>query len=149
MKKKTYNAYWVSPDGEMLPVKSTHIEEVIKNPATFGLTSEYIREVYKKYGETFRLEGNARDEIVENLISKKWMRIRYDKGLDYYIVGIKYFERDQLDYLIKWGKSLINLDATVITKEVYFNNMTSVLAKCTIEQLVNGYLNKSFNHSTI
>ena len=140
MRKKTYNAYWVSPSGDKFSVTSTHIEEVIKNPATFGLTSEYIREVYKKYGETLGLEGNARDEIIKNLINKKWMRIRYDKGLDYYIVGIKNLEKDQLYFLKKWGIELLNSDPTVAMKEVFFNDMTFILAKCTIGQLANDFL---------
>jgi len=37
------NACWVSPSGEILPVKSTHIEMVIKNPEVFDLTHAYIK----------------------------------------------------------------------------------------------------------
>jgi len=93
------DVYWVSPAGKMLPVESTHIEEVIKNPEVFGITRRYIKEVYKKYRETVGLEGKARDEIIGGLIDKRWMRIRYVKSYDYYIVGItKYFRNYTFTY---------------------------------------------------
>ena len=112
------DAYWVSPVGEMLPVKFTHIEVVIKNPEVFGITHSYIKKVYKKYRETAGLEGKARDEIVEGLINKKWMRIRYDKSQDYYIVGFKYFDKNQIDYLRKWSMGILALDEKLASKIV-------------------------------
>jgi hypothetical protein len=130
------DAYWVSPVGEMLPVKSTHIEVVIKNPEVFGITHSYIKEVYKKYRETVGLEGKARDEIVEGLINKRWMRIRYDKSQDYYIIGFKYFDEKQIDYLKKWGMSILALDEKFAVKTVHINDMKDILETCSIKQLV-------------
>jgi len=139
------DAYWVSPAGEMLSVKSTHIEVVIKNPEVFGITPAYIKEIYKKYRETVGLEGKARDEIIEDLINKRWMRIRYDRSQDYYIVGFKYFNKKQIDYLRNWGIDLLALDATVATKKVHLNNMTNVLETCNVKQLADDYLYSRFN----
>jgi hypothetical protein len=138
------DAYWVSPVGEMLLVKSTHIEEVIKNPEVFGITRAYIKEVYEKYRETIGLEGKARDEIVESLINKRWMRIRYDKSQDYYIVGFKYFNRKQIDYLRKWAMDILALDEKFATKIVHLNDMKNVLETCNIKQLVSDYLYTKF-----
>jgi len=140
-----FDSYWVSPAGEMLPVKSTHIEVVIKNPEVFGITHSYIKEVYKKYRETVGLEGKARDEIVESLINKRWMRIRYDKSQDYFIVGFKYFDRKQIDYLKNWGMGILALDKNYATKIVHLNDMNNVLASCNINQLVSDFLYKKFN----
>jgi len=139
------DAYWVSPFGEMLSVKSTHIEVVIKNPEVFGITRAYIKEVYKKYRETPGLEGKARDEIVEGLINKRWMRIRYDKSRDYYIVGFKYFDEKQIDYIRKWGMGILALDEKFAAKKVYLNDMKDVLDTCTIKQLTSDYLYTKFN----
>jgi len=140
-----YDAYWVSPVGEMLPVKSTHIEEVVKNPKIFGITHAYIKKVYKKYRETVGLEGKARDEIVESLLNKRWMRIRYDKSQDYYIIGFKYFNRKQIDYLKNWAMGVLALDENFATKIVYINDMKDVLETCNIKQLASDYLYKKFN----
>jgi len=139
------DAYWVSPVGEMLSVKSTHIEVVIKKPEVFGITHAYIKEVYKKYRETLGLEGKARDEIVEGLINKRWMRIRYDKSQDYYIVGFKYFDGKQIDYLRKWGMGILALDEKFATKIVHINDMKDVLETCNIKQLASDYLYTKFN----
>jgi hypothetical protein len=139
------NAYWVSPGGEMFSVKSTHIEVVIKKPEIFGITHAYIKEVYKKYRETVGLEGKARDEIVESLINKRWMRIRYDKSQDYYIVGFKYFDEKQIDYLRKWGMGILALGEEFAAKIVYINDMKNVLETCNIKQLASDYLYKKFN----
>jgi hypothetical protein len=139
------DAYWVSPFGEMLSVKSTHIEVVIKNPEVFGIKHAYIKEVYKKYRETVGLEGKARDEIVEGLINKRWMRIRYIKSQDYYVVGFKYFDKKQIDYLRKWGLDILALDERFATKIVYINDMKNVLETCNIKQLVSDYLYTKFN----
>jgi len=135
-----YDAYWVSPAGEMLSVKSTHIEEVVKNPEAFGITHAYIKKVYKKYRETVGLEGKARDEIVEGLLNKGWMRIRYDKSQDYYIVGLKFFDMKQIDYLRKWGMGILALNENIATKIVYLNDMKNVLEICNIKQLAGDYL---------
>jgi len=139
------DAYWVSPVGEMLSVKFTHIEAVIKNPEVFEITHSYIKKLYKKYRETVGLEGKARDEIVEGLINKKWMRIRYDKSQDYYIVGFKFFDKNQIDYLKKWSMGILALDEKLASKIVYLNDMKDVLETCTIAQLASDYLYKKFN----
>jgi hypothetical protein len=139
------DASWISPVGEILPVKSTHIEVVIKNPEVFEITRTYIKEVYKKYRETVGLEGKARDEIVEGLINKRWMRIRYDKSQDYYIVGFKYFDRKQIDYLRKWAMDVLALDEKFATKTVHLNDMKNVLETCNIKQLASDYLYTKFS----
>lgn len=140
------DVYWVSPAGKMLSVKSTHIDVVIKKPEVFGITRAYIKEVYKKYRETVGLEGKARDEIIEGLINKRWMRIRYIKSNDYYIVGLNtHFSEKQADYLREWGMGILALDEKFATKTVYLNDMNTVLETCTIQQLVNNYLYTKFN----
>jgi len=139
------DAYWVSPTGEMLSVKSTHIDVVVKNPEVFGFTHAYIKNVYKKYRETVGLEGKARDEIIESLINRRWMRIRYDRSQDYYIVGFKYFDEKQIDFLREWGIGVLALDATAAIKKVHINDMTAVLETCSIKQLADNHLYTRFN----
>lgn len=82
----------------------------------------------------------ARDEIVEGLLNKRWMKIRYDKSQDYYIIGFKYFDKNQIDYLKKWSMGILALDEKFAVKTVHINDMKDVLETCTINQLASDYL---------
>jgi hypothetical protein len=72
-----YKAYWIFPDGLILPVNGHHIDEVIKAPSKFGFTLRKIRSIYKKHNEKLYLEGDARIEILKTLLKRGWIRIRY------------------------------------------------------------------------
>lgn len=82
-------AYWITPDGEVIKVKTTHIDEVIRNPELFGLNIEDIKALYKKYDEPLGLEGKAREEIMLNLILVGWIRIRWKPKEYSYTVQMK------------------------------------------------------------
>jgi len=71
------NAYWIKSNGKILPVKTTHIDMVIDDPKMFGLTIEYIKSVHNTFREKLGQEGKARAQIMRELISKGWMRIRH------------------------------------------------------------------------
>jgi hypothetical protein len=45
--------YWISREGDMLPVSLSHINTVTCNPERFGLTREYLETAYKKHKEPF------------------------------------------------------------------------------------------------
>jgi len=70
-------AYWITPEGGVISVKTTHIGEIIRTPELFGLTIEEIRSIYEIYGEPIGLEGKAREEIMRKLILQGWIRIRW------------------------------------------------------------------------
>jgi hypothetical protein len=69
-------AFWISPEGAILPVPLSHIASVIRAPEVFGLTREYLEDAYRKHKEPLGLEGKARGEIIAGLICKGWIRIR-------------------------------------------------------------------------
>lgn len=54
-----YEAYWVSPSGKVIGVGVTHIEKVIEDPSMFGLTIEYVKEVYEKFDDPLGFEEKA------------------------------------------------------------------------------------------
>lgn len=68
--------FFISPKGEIIPVDTSHIRTVIKNPEVFGLSREYIESKYTKLGEKTGLEGKARDEILRRVLRNGWMRLR-------------------------------------------------------------------------
>jgi hypothetical protein len=69
-------AYWISPKGEIIYVKTNHIAEVIENPEKFGFTIEFIEYVYKHYNEKIGTEGKAREQLMIALFNQGWIRIR-------------------------------------------------------------------------
>lgn len=76
MKPSNDEAYWVSPDGEIYPVPTKHIDMVFDRPELFGLDIEYIESVYDRYNEPYRSEAKARRDILIELFGKGWIRAR-------------------------------------------------------------------------
>jgi len=58
-------AFFISPKGELVTTKGTHIDTIIKYPKKFGVTKEYIEGVYDKYDEKIGQEGSARRVIIK------------------------------------------------------------------------------------
>ena len=72
-----YNAYWISPKGKVIPVPSRHIHSIIEEPKKFGLTTKKIKDLYDKYDEPMGHEGQAREDIMLDLMKKGWIRLRF------------------------------------------------------------------------
>lgn len=76
-----YNAgLWVSPAGQIVQVTTSHIDDVIQYPDKFGVTREYVEDVYRRYGEKLGVEGEAREEIIRNVLTRGWIRVRRYKN---------------------------------------------------------------------
>ena len=73
-----YPAYWIDPQGTVLPVSNHHIDLVIRNPEIFGMTLQKIKNIYRRHKEPLYHEGFARNEIMLKLIRNGWVRVRYD-----------------------------------------------------------------------
>lgn len=99
------SAYWISPKGEIIEVKHTHINTVIANPETFGLTREQIESKYKAFGETMGVEGEAREEIMKDLITSGWIRIRRYPN-KFWSVNVPKLSKKIKDYLFDWADKL-------------------------------------------
>lgn len=84
-----FNAYWLSPRGEIIGVPSIHISTVIKNPEFFGLTMDYINDMFAQFDEPVGFEGKARVEIMYGLIQKGWVRVRYTPRSDVWTLELK------------------------------------------------------------
>jgi hypothetical protein len=82
-------AYWVHTNGEIIPVATIHITEVIKDPGRFGSTSEQIVAQYAECREPIGHEGRARQSIMSDLIHNNgWIRVRYTPRSDLWIVEL-------------------------------------------------------------
>ena len=72
------DVFFLSPDGEIVPVyEGRHINAIIKYPEVFGFTSRGLEKVFKKFDEDMGDEGRAREEIMINVISRGWIRVRF------------------------------------------------------------------------
>ena len=70
-------AFFISPEGDIVSVQTSHIAEIIKNPGRFGLSADHIYAEYRKCGERIGIEGKAREKIITALIKRGWIRIRH------------------------------------------------------------------------
>lgn len=67
---------YISPDGEIIINKGSHIQAVISDPIKFGLTLDEIHVEYRKHGEPIGLEGKARGVLLDKVIRNGWIRLR-------------------------------------------------------------------------
>jgi hypothetical protein len=103
-----YYAYFISPYGDVIPLSSDrHIHEIINNADKFGLTKDEIEKVYEKHGEALNSEGNAREEIISDLIKKGWARIRYIRNRDSYTIQIFDLDNRQKENIYDWATLVI------------------------------------------
>ena len=94
------DSFWISSSGKIIDVGVSHINAVRDNPKKFGITQDYIDELYKKHKERPGLEGKAREEILTTVIKKGWMRARENRrSLDWTIQVWKFGNREQLAVL--------------------------------------------------
>ena len=131
-------AYWISPDGEILSSVSTHIRAVCDNPKAFGLTEEYLKKAFAKYKEPWSSEGKARHEIMNSLLLKGWIRIRYTPRNDRYSIELNNLSGSNKGFLWDWASALVEANISKNYSEVYIveldKNNNEVLGS--IEELV-------------
>lgn len=110
-------AYWISPKNEVINVPTVHIDTVITNPETFGLTKEGIQKIYDSYGEPLGSEGKAREEIILDLVRKGWIRIRQYRNQGWSVNVGKLSKKLKIIFLIGQQK-LHRWDCLVLRKEI-------------------------------
>jgi len=96
-------AYWVAPNGKSIDVgTNTHIKYIINNPKIFGLDKKKIIDKYAEYGETIGIEGDARGEIMMNLMKKGWLRVRHIPRKDSWTIQTYYFGNKEKNNIWDW-----------------------------------------------
>jgi len=101
-------AYWIAPDGRIIPIYKTHIDSVFDCPEAFGYSLKEIKKLYNESKEKYRIEGKARNVIVENLtMNKGWIRIRFLPVNDTYHIEIGPAINQYKNFLWLWAKALI------------------------------------------
>ena len=98
-------AYWISPKGEIIDVKTKHISSVIDNPKKFGFDRDFIDYIHDFYGEKIGTEGKAREQIMKVLFKDGWIRIRQYKN--FWTVNVKRMAGRSKSYLTEWAKKVL------------------------------------------
>jgi hypothetical protein len=72
--------FWIAPNEVAMLVEDTHIQVVMRNPRFFGYgSSEELRKRFDANNEKRGMEGVTRAEILIELMSRGYMRVRRDR----------------------------------------------------------------------
>jgi len=143
-----YRAYWLNTNGDVVPVETIHIMEVIKNPERFNYTREQIEAVYTQYKEPMGHEGKAREKIMQNLIKNYgWIRLRFKPAEDLWTIELHTLTDDIHEHIRNFFKQ-----ADVVDKSIYANLRITELFKAggmkhhkmSLSQLIQGETQKSY-----
>jgi hypothetical protein len=133
------SAYWITPKGEILKPNAYHIGSVMKNPSKFGMTTDELKKIYDRYGEKYSpyLEGNAREEIMNTLLKRGFIRIR-ERKLGGYIIQLYKITDKNNDFIWEWAnneRKVSNDRYADVTIHTLINNKRK---KTNLEELVSG-----------
>lgn len=97
-------AFWISPDGYIIPVDRNHINTVIKYSEKFGYPVNKIKSKYTKYKEPVGLEGKARHEIIIDLVQNGWIRMR--RYNQYWSITVGKLNDVNKFYICQWARRI-------------------------------------------
>lgn len=98
-------AYFISPDGEIIRSRIKHIVTVLENPEKFGLNNDVIDFIYRMFGEKKGQEGKAREEILTMLFKNGWIRLR--RYRNFWTANVLKLTRQAKSYLSKWANAML------------------------------------------
>jgi hypothetical protein len=100
------HAFWISPEGETFEIEFSHIATILKYPSKFGYSREKLEQVFQKHGERLGQEASAREEIIKELVTKGWIRVRlYD---NYWSVNVADMTDTTKHFLRYWACKVID-----------------------------------------
>ena len=95
--------YWISPRGKIFKDNNTtHIRQVVANPKVFGVTRDWIEDIFKKHNEPVGVEGDAREEILMHLFKKGYIRVRLYVN-KFWSITLYGFDRKAKKSLSSWA----------------------------------------------
>ena len=101
-------AYWISPEGKMFTVHTSHIDMVFDKPELFGLNLQLIHSVYDIYNEKYRSEGKAREAILIMIFRQGWIRVRRYLKTYRWTINVNTIDEKTCDNLKKTAAALLN-----------------------------------------
>lgn len=134
-------AFWISPDGEVIGSLESHIQQILQNAEKFGLKLQNLRDIFKKHNEPIGHEGEAREEIIERILTEGWMRIRKYPNQGYSIT-VAHARMINWELLIEWAQRMLNRGILGFNENdeqipVYITDLLSYKEKMTLGELAN------------
>lgn len=100
-----FDAYWITPGGEVIHVKGRrHIEIIISDPDKFGESLMTITREYKDNNEPLGYEGKARQVIMYRVISRGYIRIRQQRNQ--WMIQVWNISEDTMRLIRNWASTL-------------------------------------------
>ena len=98
--------FFISPKGKITLVETAHIQAVIKNPALFGLSRNYVESEYVNHGERTGLEGKARKEILRRVLGNDWIRLRRHTN-SHWSVQTSRVTDEEKRFIHRWAQEIL------------------------------------------
>ena len=95
-----YQAFWLFPNGKILPVEITHIQAVINCPEEYGETLVNIKILYDSHNENRPHEGKARVEIMKRILLRGYVRIR--KKRNFWVIELFKLSPIEIKLISNW-----------------------------------------------
>jgi hypothetical protein len=115
---KAFGGFWLK-DLTLYPISKTHIRAVLDFPDLFNRKKPDLVNIFKKYNEKIGLEGKAREEIIIDLVSEDWIRIRhYFKPRDYWSIQCADLElqKKEIDIFLTYASNKFEFRGNEIFK---------------------------------
>jgi len=113
-------AYWIDKKGNFVESRDNHIIMIISHPERFGFTKKKVEDTYNKYGEVIGSEGKARRELIDDVISRGFIRIRlYPRS--HWSITIGKFDSRTRSLVTEFANKIVNkkIDPGLGGKDVY------------------------------
>lgn len=134
-------SFWISPNGKIIDVVETHIDEIFHNPEGFGMDMKHIKDTYKKFKEPLHSEGKAREELMHELFAKGWIRIRrYVVPRQRWIIDVNSLTSRKQDLLFDWAVKMVKEgvhkldDVSIVTYKKSYHKTIGDLIKYNFDE---------------
>jgi len=99
---------FIGPDGHCFPVEQSHINSVILDPSRFGLNIRQIEAAYTKHNEPVGVEGRAREQILNEIIHRGWIRLRrYVRPQEEWSITVSELDDRTRTFLQGWAGAIL------------------------------------------
>ena len=112
-------SYWISPRGEIMSVDERHIEAVVRTPEKFGFTKERLADIFSRHKESPNQEGDARNEIITEIMNNGWIRIRKNNRPDRWHIQTSAINHSFYKRLQEWAWQMIDSGLAYANEEIY------------------------------
>jgi CRISPR/Cas system CMR-associated protein Cmr5 small subunit len=105
-----YEAFFITPENFLVPVKRNHIDVICDHPEIFGFTIDHVKDIFHKYDEPLKSELQARKELLKEIFEKGFIRLRFKTKEDSYweIELLSLDCEKQKEQISAWAKKMIS-----------------------------------------